>query len=167
MIFAGKKLVAGRNWVAGTRNGLFAVAMLALGGGFAAGVLADSASVIPDDEMGGRTGEEIFTNICQGCHMPGAVGAVGAGHYPKLAGDPALVSWQYVALTVVGGRKAMPAFGTPLGNPPFEFGAVRLSDAQIAEVVNYVRSNFGNKYKEQITASQVATLPHPGSSVAP
>ena len=35
--------------------------------------------------------------------MPEAQGAVGAGHYPKLAGDVALVSWQYVALTVLNG----------------------------------------------------------------
>jgi mono/diheme cytochrome c family protein len=134
---------------------------------FAAGVLADTASVIPADAVGGSTGAEIYSNICQGCHMPGAQGAVGAGRYPKLAGDAALVSWQYVALTVVGGRKGMPAFGTPVGNPPFEFGAVRLSDPQIAAVVNYVRNNFGNQYKERVTAEQVSTLPHPNSTAAP
>jgi len=32
--------------------------------------------------------------------MPQGVGA-GAGHYPKLASDPALASWQYVAMTVL------------------------------------------------------------------
>ena len=148
----------------GRKTWVLAAALVGLTGGFAAGVLADSAGGIPADAMGGRTGAEIYANICQGCHMPGAQGAVGAGHYPKLAGDPALVSWQYVAVTVLGGRKGMPSFGTPPGNPPFEFGAVRLSDAQIAEVVNYVRSNFGNRYRDGITAKQVAALPHPGKS---
>ena len=38
-----------------------------------------------------------------------------------------------------------------------------LSDEKIAEVVNYVRSHFGNKYKDKVTASQIAKLPHPGS----
>ena len=151
----------------GRKTWVLAAALVGLTGGFAAGVLADSAGGIPADAMGGRTGAEIYANICQGCHMPGAQGAVGAGHYPKLAGDPALVSWQYVAVTVLGGRKGMPSFGTPPGNPPFEFGAVRLSDAQIAEVVNYVRSNFGNKYKEVVTADQVAGRPHPGATPAP
>ena len=31
-----------------------------------------------------------------------------------------------------------------------------LDDAQIAEVVNYVRSHFGNHYQDQVTAEQVA-----------
>ena len=155
MIDSGKKI-----WIA-------AVAVLAIGGGYGAAVLADSASVVSAGAIGGRTGEEIFSKSCQGCHMPGGVGAVGAGRYPKLAGDPALVSWQYVALTVVGGRKAMPAFGTPVGNPPFDFVAVHLSDEQIAAVVNYVRSSFGNKYKDTVSAEQVAGLPHPGAKAAP
>jgi hypothetical protein len=30
-------------------------------------------------------------------------------------------------------------------------------------VINYVRSHFGNKYKDKVTASQIAKLPHPGS----
>jgi mono/diheme cytochrome c family protein len=37
----------------------------------------------------------------------------------------------------------MPAFG-PL-----------LSDQQIADVVNYVRGNFGNKYKDKVTQADV------------
>jgi len=32
------------------------------------------------------TGEELFANVCQGCHMPDAAGASGAGSYPSLAG---------------------------------------------------------------------------------
>jgi hypothetical protein len=28
-------------------------------------------------------------------------------------------------------------------------------------VVNYVRSHFGNKYKDKTTPDQVAALPHP------
>jgi mono/diheme cytochrome c family protein len=82
-------------------------------------------------------------------------GAVGAGHYPALAGDPALASWRYAALTVIGGRNGMPAFGLGAGD---SFLSAGLSDAQIAEVVNYVRSHFGNHYKEHVTAAQVAAL---------
>ena len=108
-------------------------------------------------------GAEIYSHICQGCHMPGAQGAVGAGHYPKLAGDPALVSWQYVALTVLHGKNGMPAFGLPKGEV-VDFLAVQLSDAEVADVVNYVRSNFGNYYKGSITAKQVVALPHPGAA---
>src|SRR5260370_38509924 len=31
------------------------------------------------------TGEELFANVCQGCHMPDAAGAAGARAYPSLA----------------------------------------------------------------------------------
>jgi len=56
-------------------------------------------------------GRQIYEHICQGCHMPNAGGAVGAGHYPALAGDPTLVSRQFMALTLLNGRRNMPAFG--------------------------------------------------------
>lgn len=94
----------------------------------------------------------------------GAQGAAGAGRYPKLAGDPALVSWQYVALTVLHGKNGMPAFGQRPTGEALDFLLVPLSDAQVADVVNYVRSNFGNHYKGSVTAEQVAALPHPGAA---
>lgn len=107
------------------------------------------------------SGAQTYTHICQGCHMSQAQGAVGAGHYPKLAGDPALASWQYVALTVLGGRNGMPPFGTAAEGETLFFGA-HLSDQEVADVVNYVRSHFGNTYKDKVTAGQIAGLPHPG-----
>lgn len=33
------------------------------------------------------TGEELFANVCQGCHMPDAAGAAGAGNYPSLVAN--------------------------------------------------------------------------------
>ena len=137
------------------------VAALLINVGAAAPSFADTSSVAttaPVDTTAG--GEATYAHICQGCHMAAAQGAVGAGHYPKLAGDPALVSWQYVALTVLNGKNGMPALGTPLSGLT-DFGTVHLSDARIADLVNYVRSHFGNKWKDKITAAQVATLPHP------
>ena len=70
-------------------------------------------------------------------------------------------SWQYVAITVLNGKNGMPAFGLP-ADQVMETRTVHLSDAQIADVVNYVRSSFGNRHKDKIAASQVAALPHPG-----
>ena len=88
-------------------------------------------------------GEAVFKNICQGCHMANAQGAVGAGMYPALAKDDKLETAGYPVAVVTHGQKAMPAFG-PL-----------MSDQQIADVVNYVRGNFGNKYKDKVTAADV------------
>ena len=129
----------------------------------ASGAGADDASVTSAAGLGSVGGADIYARICQGCHMPGAQGAAGAGHYPKLAGDPALVSWQYVALTVLHGKNGMPAFGQRPTGEFMDFLLVHLSDAQVADVVNYVRSNFGNHYKGSVTAQQVAALPHPGA----
>jgi len=88
-------------------------------------------------------GEAVFKNICQGCHMANAQGAVGAGMYPALAKNAKLEVAGYPMAVVVHGQKAMPAFG-PL-----------LNDQQIADVINYVRTNFGNNYKDKVTPQDV------------
>jgi mono/diheme cytochrome c family protein len=122
-----------------------------------ASVRADGAGgpdPVPLEAMDGR---QIYEHICQGCHMADGGGAVGAGHYPALAKDPTLVSRQHMALTLLKGRRNMPAFGEKhvvgFGGPP-----VMLSDAQIAAVINYVRTNFGNHYTDSITAAEVGEL---------
>ena len=60
------------------------------------------------------TGEALYADICQGCHMPGGVGAVGAGAYPALARNPKLASPGYPLTLVVNGRNGMPPFGEPV-----------------------------------------------------
>ena len=64
------------------------------------------------------------------------------------------------------GRNAMPPFGLP-ADQVMETRTVHLSDAQVADIVNYVRSHFGNKYKEHVTAGQVSALPRPNTPAAP
>ena len=135
------------------------VAGLVLAAGMSVGVHADDSGSTRAAGMSSADGAQIYAHICQGCHMPQGQGAVGAGHYPKLAGNAALVSWQYAVLTVLNGKNGMPAFGLP--EDQMMFGAAHLSDAQIADVVNYVRSHFGNHWKDTVTAEQVAALPHP------
>jgi mono/diheme cytochrome c family protein len=102
-------------------------------------------------------GQQIFARICQGCHMQNAQGAVGAGRYPALANNPALASKQYMALTILMGRRNMPAFGAKhaigFGGPP-----ATLSEEQIAAVINYVRTHFGNQYTDSISSAEVTAL---------
>ena len=88
-------------------------------------------------------GQAIFTGVCQGCHMPQAQGAVGAGMYPALAKNAKLESVGYPVAVVTHGQKAMPPFGD------------MLNDRQIADVVNYVRTSFGNKYKDKVKPDDV------------
>jgi mono/diheme cytochrome c family protein len=138
--------------------------MLLLIAAAAASAYADDAAFTSRAGVGSMTGAQIYDHICAGCHMPGALGAVGAGAYPKLAANKKLVSWQYVALTVLNGRNGMPPFGLP-ADQVMETRAAHLSDAQVADVVNYVRSHFDNKYRADVTAKQVAALPHPPTSL--
>jgi mono/diheme cytochrome c family protein len=141
-------------------------ALLALSVLAAGHLRADDAGVVPTESVTRMNGEQIYTHICQGCHMPGGVGATGAGFYPKLAADKKLVSWEFAAITVLNGRNAMPPFGVPsIGGG--QFLATQLTDAQVADVVNYVRSHFDNKYKATVTAEKVKQLPHPNSAAVP
>jgi mono/diheme cytochrome c family protein len=116
-----------------------------------------AAGTTEAEEVATAEGQKIYTHICQGCHMPQGQGAEGAGHYPALAGNPALVSWQYMALTIINGRRNMPAFSAKHAVGLF-FAPTVLSDAQIAAVINYVRSHFGNDFKDLATAEQVHAL---------
>ena len=122
---------------------------------------AASAADAPPAELGQR----IYSTICQGCHMSEGQGAKGAGEYPKLAGNPRMASWQFVALTVLMGRHGMPAFGG-VGDvePAVAKMAGQLTDEQIAAVVNYVRTHFGNDFKDKATTRDVGRLPHPGGN---
>jgi mono/diheme cytochrome c family protein len=88
-------------------------------------------------------GEELFASACQGCHMPDGKGAVGAGTYPSLAKDSNLEAGNYPVHVVVRGQRAMPPVGA------------MMSDAQVAAVVNYVRTHFGNEYRDAVSAEDV------------
>jgi len=92
-----------------------------------------------------KTGQELYEHVCQGCHMPDAKGAVGAGIYPALANNVRLKASTYPVIVMLRGQKAMPSFAD-------------LTDAQIAEVTNYVRTHFGNSFDGPVTADQVAKI---------
>ncbi|MFT3793011.1 MAG: cytochrome c [Rudaea sp.] len=132
--------------------------MLAL---LAGNARADDNGAFSNAELKVSTGEQVYQHICQGCHMPDGRGAVGAGRYPAFAGDPALASTRYVTATVLYGRRNMPSFiERPSGSGdllPF-MRAVSLGDEQIAGVVNYIRTHFGNHYSDKLTAADVAAL---------
>jgi mono/diheme cytochrome c family protein len=89
------------------------------------------------------SGEELYNNVCGGCHMMDAKGATAAGSYPSLAANPNLVAATYPVTVVVRGRRGMPPFGD------------MMSDDQIAAVVNYLRTHFGNSFSDVVTAQDV------------
>lgn len=107
--------------------------------------------------LGTNSGEQIYAQICQGCHMPGGKGAEGAGRYPAFVANPNLASSRYLALTILNGRRNMPAFARP-ERPEFYFPPTWLTDQQVANVVNYIRTSFGNDFRDPITAAEVRAL---------
>ncbi len=93
-----------------------------------------------------KSGEALFASVCQACHMSDGKGATGAGTYPSLAGNGSLQSSGYPIGIVVNGQRGMPPFGA------------MMNDEQVAAVVNYVRTHFGNRYQDAVTAEDVRAV---------
>lgn len=84
-----------------------------------------------------KTGEQVYTAVCAGCHIAGAAGA------PKFAdaaawSAPIATGLQSMIANVVKGKGAMPAKG---GNPA-------LDDFEIARAVVYMANAAGGKFAE-------------------
>src|SRR5262245_56029043 len=116
---------------------LFAALLLAPG--LVAAQPASDGSFQRVDKFMEQDGEAVFRHVCAGCHMPDGKGAEGAARYPALAANTKLAAGSYAIFMVMNGRAAMPSF------------ASYLSDAQVAGVVNYVRTHFGNGYTDAVS----------------
>jgi len=84
-----------------------------------------------------KTGEQVYTAVCAGCHVAGAAGAPKSGD--KAAWAPRIATGQQ-ALTnsVLKGKNAMPAKG---GNPA-------LDDYEVARAVVFIVNNAGGNFTE-------------------
>lgn len=112
---------------------------------------ADTSSYRRTDSAGREplTGEMVYRQNCQACHMPDAKGAVGAGYFPALAGNLSLTAAGYPIHVILNGQGGMPWFNGIL------------MDEEIAAVVNYIRSNFGNQFPDPASAADVAQMRGP------
>lgn len=93
-----------------------------------------------------QSGEALYANSCQACHMPDGKGATGGGTYPSLAANQNLAARGYPVHVVVNGQRGMPPIG------------FMMSDDQVAAVVNYVRTHFGNNYQDGVTNDEVKAV---------
>ncbi|KKW91459.1 c-type cytochrome [Sphingobium chungbukense] len=96
-------------------------------------------------------GEKVYKQICAACHMPDAMGS-GGGAIPALAKDKKLADPAYPIAVVTKGKGAMP----PMGD--------MLSSAQMAAVITYVRTHFGNSYAQPVTEADVKRVAKAGGS---
>lgn len=124
------------------RKVLIALTLAAL----AAPALADEPGPGGSKPPTPKTGEEVYKVYCQACHMPGGVGAEGAGRFPALAKNERLGTTGYAAYIIANGKGGMPWFRDAL------------SKDQARELIGYLRTHFGNNYREPVTAEDVAAF---------
>ncbi|WP_074830828.1 MULTISPECIES: c-type cytochrome [Bradyrhizobium] len=101
-------------------------------------------------------GKQIYDRECASCH--GTVGLGMPPHYPPLAGNQSIqmVSAVNAIRMVLNGGYPPGTSGNPMpyGMPPF---AHRLSDDEVAAVVTYIRTSWGNR-GEPVSARQANEL---------
>jgi mono/diheme cytochrome c family protein len=95
---------------------------------------------------------KLYLDYCAGCHQAGGRGMPNV--FPPLAGNGAVVAPDpaNVLKVVLAG---VPQQGSYVPMPPF---AGVLSDEQIAQIANYVRSSWGNAASADVTPAMVARL---------
>src|SRR5271166_17947 len=124
---------------------LLLVAVLAAGAAAAGEALAPATLPLSRgrifEEQGGAA---LYASVCAGCHQPDARGASGAADYPALKENKSLASADYLEGWLLNGQRGMP----PVGQ--------MMSDQQVADVINYVRTHFGNAYGDAVSAANVA-----------
>jgi mono/diheme cytochrome c family protein len=90
-----------------------------------------------------QRGQAIYNNQCAACHTVGGEGIVGI--FPRLSGAPLVQQSQATSLirVVLEGSRAVATDGAPTG-PAMPSFAWKLSDAEVAAVVTYIRNAWGN-----------------------
>lgn len=123
--------------------------------------LATTAFAQDDIKVSADRGKMVYMTTCMACHQLTGLGVPGA--FPPLAkteyvsGDARRV----VAIALKGILGAITidgkVYATGMPQPDLTFPVLK-DDAKIADVLNYVRTSFGNEVKEAITPAFVAEV---------
>ncbi len=99
-----------------------------------------------------QAGAKLYVDNCMACHQSKGRGIPGV--FPPLAGNGVIVapSPNDIIKVVLAG---IPARNGYIAMPPF---AARLTDQQIADIANYVRTSWGNATVPNATAQMVKDL---------
>lgn len=95
------------------------------------------------------SGPDVYRQYCMACHMADGKGAQGAGYFPALAENGNLAAAGYPIYVILNGLGGMPWFNG------------LLQDEEIAAVVDYIRSSFGNNYTDAPGVDDVAIMRGP------
>ncbi|WP_034911591.1 cytochrome c [Erwinia sp. 9145] len=104
-----------------------------------------------------RAGASVYVDSCAACHKTD-----GSGYkrfFPALRGNPVVLADDPTSLIhIVLSGATLPAMkGAPSSITMPAFGW-RLNDQQVADVVNLIRTSWGNTAKEQVSAADVAKI---------
>ena len=101
-------------------------------------------------------GDVIYAGVCQACHQSTGLGI--PGQYPPLAGSEWLShdSETPIRIVLFGLQGEVTVKGSPFNNRMPQLHD-KLSSAEIASVLTYVRSSWGNK-AQSITVAQVDSI---------
>ena len=116
-----------------------------------------------------RTGEQIYTQVCVTCHQVNGEGMTGV--YPPLAGSDWMAKSNETLIKVVlhGFMGKIEVNGVKYNNVMSPWGSA-LNDEEIANVLTYVRSSWGNTgdavNPEEVKAVRDANQGHPPWQIA-
>jgi mono/diheme cytochrome c family protein len=103
-----------------------------------------------------KPGALLYLDNCAACHRPDGLGYERV--FPRLAGNPVVMAPEAISLAsiVLEGSLTPKTSATPaqFAMPSF---AWRLNDQEVADIVNFIRSSWGN-HSAPITAEDVAKL---------
>lgn len=149
-----------------------AIAVVALAGSVALGACAKSSnsaneassapestpatSAAPVSSSGASPGATTYTANCASCHQPGGKGL--AGSFPPLAGNPVVSGDPQKVIHIVKyGLSGKIMVGPDAYNGMMPPWGTQLSDDQIADVITYIRSSWGNG-ASPVSAAEVAAV---------
>lgn len=104
-----------------------------------------------------KTGASVYVDSCAACHKTD-----GSGYqrfFPELRGNPVVLAADPTSLIhiVLSGAQLPGMKGAPTTITMPAFGW-RLNDQQVADVVNFIRTSWGNTATEAVSASDVAKV---------
>jgi alcohol dehydrogenase (quinone), cytochrome c subunit len=100
-------------------------------------------------------GAQLYVDRCAGCHRSDGAGYAKA--FPALAGNPVLQSDTEAAIKIVLGGGSQPATDSAPSALTMAPYAGLLCDQQVADVVTFIQTGWGNRGK-RATAAEVASL---------
>lgn len=124
-----------------------------------------AATPKPEAKASARTGEQVYTQVCVTCHQANGEGMTGV--YPPLAGSEWIAKSNETLIKIVlhGLMGEVEVKGAKYNNVMSPWGSA-LNDAEVANVLTYVRTSWGNT-GDAVKADEVKAVRDANAGHAP